>query len=175
MRRDNKAVRNIAEVLIATYFVLDGLSRLYSTSRDLEVQYLNEKSQQLQKWLINDALSNFVLSVGDDSWLNFMWLKPVFPYLLAVTGVVEIATCLMFYWTEAGNLQSRMYYVRILTIILAFDALFLHFPWSELPRGFGKEFCHFSYDIALIGGLFMLVGFRDDSAPSCSRSSSRSH
>ena len=68
-----------------------------------------------------------------------MWLAPAFSYIILLTGLVQIATSLMFYWTDARNLQSRTMYARILTIVLVVDAFILHCPWTELDRGFGKE------------------------------------
>ena len=101
----------------------------------------------------------------DDS-LRFMWLQDCFTYILAATGVIEIATGLMFYWSEAGShnsnkfQSSRVYCSQILTIILLVDAFVLHCPWSEIESGYAKEYSHLAYDLGLIGGLYMLAGFR---------------
>ena len=39
----NRLVKNVTEFLILTYFLIEGLSRISQSSRDLEVRQINSK------------------------------------------------------------------------------------------------------------------------------------
>ena len=93
--------------------------------------------------------------------IEFTWLSPSFGYVVLVTGVVELFTAMLLFTTDAAKVDQRQSLVRVLACLLAFDALVMHFPFSEVDRNFGKEVDHVCTDLALIGGLYMLAGYRD--------------
>ena len=81
--------------------------------------------------------------------------------LLIGAGLVELATLVLFYFCE--NSRDRLNYLRVLASMLMFDALVTHMPISELDRSYGKAISQCTFDLAILGGLYMLSSQKDDS------------
>ena len=74
-------------------------------------------------------------------------------------GIFEAVGAAGFLFYEAPALRQT--YVGILLTCLAYDALIIHMPFSELDRSFEREMYHFTSDVAIAGALLMSGGFRD--------------
>ena len=102
----------------------------------------------------------------NNRWVPFAdyltWISPAFPFLILVTAFVELITAAFFWMTPAKDYSTRLFYAHILACMLIFDAVVAHCPFTELERNYGKEVNHFSSDLALLGGLYMLAGYRED-------------
>ena len=81
------------------------------------------------------------------------------PYVVSA-GVLQIGAALQ-YWV-ATDLTTKLNCVKVLSCILLIDAFIAHYPLSEFERGQGKELDHFTIDLTILGGLWMLVGFRHE-------------
>ena len=96
-------------------------------------------------------------------WLpdvEFSWMAPAFGFYVLLMGVVQLLTALALFF--AHDAKKKRQCTAILAYLLLFDAVVTHFPFSELHKNFGKEMSHVCADIAILGGLHMMVGLPDD-------------
>ena len=92
---------------------------------------------------------------------DFAWLVEKFALLIIVaTGLLELISAVLFYVHDEED--EREVWVYILTFLLIFDGLVIHYPFTEMWNNMGKEMTHLSTNIGLVGGLWMLHGFRDE-------------
>ena len=145
-----KVFEQIALTCIVFHFLFDALQKLIGSSRDIYKFTLNHKMQQIEVSLDNNSLLFF----------EFAWFVEEFANLLIITiGLIELISGIMFFICEEED--SRKLYVYILTLLLAFDTFVVHYPFTERWAHMGKELAHFSTNIGLAGGLWMLLGFRE--------------
>ncbi len=146
----NQLIKNVTEILILSYFLIEGLSRISQSSRDSEVRQINSKLYQIETYMFNEwGLTS----------IEFTWMSGSLPFVTFAAGLIELATVVTYYLSSKAN--ERLLYMRVLACMLLFDICVTHFPLSESARDFGKAMEHCSYDLALLGGLYMLAGFRE--------------
>ena len=94
--------------------------------------------------------------------IHITWLSKIFNFMIPAFGFVEIAAAIILFKTPNRQFEAKQNCSRILAFFLLFDAMVVHFPFSELERDFAMEMNHFCSDLALLGGLVMLTGYRGD-------------
>ena len=73
-------------------------------------------------------------------------------------GLIEAMCGMMFYLYEA---EERTFYSIILILILIFDSLIMHMPFTETAREWGKNNDNFSLNIMIAASTLMAAGFED--------------
>ena len=150
-----KDVSRAAITLLVFYFLFDAISKLMSSSRDEYKNHLHHKTHQIEDSLDNNDLLFFELA-----WL-FDRSGTISTLIVISLGVIELLSAALLFIVE-DNVELRGTLVTILTILLAFDALVVHWPFTEQWHNIGKELPHFSTNLGLIGGVWMMHGLRDN-------------
>ena len=81
-------LRNVAEILILGYFLIEGLSRVTQSSRDFETRQINAKVHQIEAYMQNKwGLTS----------VEFTWLSGSLTFVIFAAGLVELATVVTYY------------------------------------------------------------------------------
>lgn len=92
---------------------------------------------------------------------EFSWLiEKLSTWIIISTGLIELISAVFIYFYD--DKEDRQIYVGILTALLLLDAFIVHCPFTERWSNMGKELSHFSTNVGLAGGLWMIQGIRDD-------------
>ena len=148
MKISKERAEFIAMVGMVLYFLVEAIQKFSDSAK--EEWRLIQKSLQIETYLENTNVP--ILFRGADFVSRFAWV------INFMSGVILlVAACTLAFYQQR---QARAWAVQVLLMWLCWDAMVLHQPISEQAKFYQAELSHFIADIALAGGLLMLIGFR---------------
>ena len=146
-------VQKIVELFFVITFIIEGAMRcLIQSQRDFDIWQINQKAHQIDTMVINSEWRFF------SKYFQLDWMRSMFPYIVTIIGIVQIAVIGVFFFMPAKLVRARLDCVKVIMCLLIFEMLFTHNPFFEFEKKKGQERAFVYTDIALIGGLYIFAG-----------------
>ena len=139
--------------LLGFLFAVDAMSKLLDNQK--ETWMLTHKTKQIETSLYNnyDYLHETVI-------LNFLEGIARYASLIQFSvGAIEVSAAFSYLLLEDSRVRNR--FITVLLLVLCYDTLLIHLPFTELARNYEKEMSHCVCNTLLAGSLLMVAGFRD--------------